>query len=183
MLKRYQQEKKTRAHRRVCLVARSCPTLLVTLWTVVCQASLSMGFSRWEYWSGLPFPSTGDLPDSGIEPASPVAPALEWIIYHWATRNALSCLGSHSKLSFSGRSVNESHNKWDICWLQNPKGLPGSLPLSECEEGPGAATLPSAPTCLKSLDPKNFHSSDRPLNFCGWDWFPTSSMWMSFKSV
>ena len=40
-------------------------------WTVVYQASLSMGFSRQEYWSGLPFPSSGDPPDPGIEPRSP----------------------------------------------------------------------------------------------------------------
>ena len=40
-------------------------------WTVVYQASLSMGFSRQEYWSGLPFPSPGELPDPGIEPRSP----------------------------------------------------------------------------------------------------------------
>ena len=37
-----------------------------TLWTVVCQAPLSMGFSRQEYWSGLPFPPPRDLPDPGI---------------------------------------------------------------------------------------------------------------------
>ena len=42
-----------------------------TPWTVVCQAPLSMGFSRQEYCSGLPFPSPGDLPDPGIEPTSP----------------------------------------------------------------------------------------------------------------
>jgi len=41
-------------------------------WTVVYQASLSMGFSRQEYWSGLPFPSPGDRPDPGIEPGPPV---------------------------------------------------------------------------------------------------------------
>ena len=41
-----------------------------TLWTVVCQAPLSMGFSRQEYWSGLPFPSSGDLSDPRIEPRS-----------------------------------------------------------------------------------------------------------------
>ena len=40
----------------------------VTLWTVACQAPLSMGFSRQEYWSGLPFPSPGDLPDAGVVP-------------------------------------------------------------------------------------------------------------------
>ena len=43
----------------------------VTPWTVAHQASLSMGFPRQEYWSGLPFPSPGDLPDPGLEPASP----------------------------------------------------------------------------------------------------------------
>ena len=45
--------------------------LFLTPWTVACQAPLSMGFSRQEYWSGLPFPSPGDLPDLGIEPVSP----------------------------------------------------------------------------------------------------------------
>ena len=44
-------------------------------WTVVYQASLSMGFSRQGYWSGLPFPSPGDLPDPGIEPRSPALQA------------------------------------------------------------------------------------------------------------
>ena len=56
------------------LVAKSCATL-VTPWTVACQASLSMGFSRQEYWSGLPFLSPGDLPDPGIEPGSPALQA------------------------------------------------------------------------------------------------------------
>ena len=45
--------------------------LFVTPWTVVYQAPPSMGFSRQEYWSGLPFPSPGNLPDPGIEPRSP----------------------------------------------------------------------------------------------------------------
>ena len=49
--------------------------LFVTPWTVAYQASLSMGFSRQEYWSGLPFPSPGDLPDPGIEPGSPALEA------------------------------------------------------------------------------------------------------------
>ena len=44
-------------------------------WTVAHQASPSMGISRQKYWSGLPFPSPGDLPDPGIEPVSPVSPA------------------------------------------------------------------------------------------------------------
>ena len=49
--------------------------LFATPWTVAYQASPSMGFSRQEYWSGLPFPSPGDLPDPGIEPRSPTLEA------------------------------------------------------------------------------------------------------------
>ena len=45
--------------------------LFATLWTIAYQAPLSMGFSRHEYWSGLPFPSPGDLPYPGTEPGSP----------------------------------------------------------------------------------------------------------------
>ena len=58
------------------LVCSSCLTL-VTPWTVARQAPLSMGFSRQEYWSGLPFPPPGDLPYPGIEPESPMSPALQ----------------------------------------------------------------------------------------------------------
>ena len=50
--------------------------LFATLCTVARQAPLSMGFSRQEYWSGLPCPPPGDLPDSGIEPVSLMSPAL-----------------------------------------------------------------------------------------------------------
>ena len=49
--------------------AQSCPTL-ATPWTIACQSPLSKEFSRQENWSGLPFPSPGDLPDPGIEPVS-----------------------------------------------------------------------------------------------------------------
>ena len=47
------------------------PDSFVTPWTVACQASLSMGFPRQQYWSGLPFSSLGDLADLGIKPVSP----------------------------------------------------------------------------------------------------------------
>ena len=59
-------------HRKVMkvLVAQSCPTSCDP-WTIACQAPPSMGFSRQNYWSGLPFPSSGDLPDPGIKPTSP----------------------------------------------------------------------------------------------------------------
>ena len=57
-------------------VAQLCPTL-VTTWTVACQASLSLEFPRQEYWSRLPFPTPGHLPNPGTEPASLVSFALK----------------------------------------------------------------------------------------------------------
>ena len=59
-----------------CAQSLSRVCLFVTPWTVAHQAPLSLGFPMQEYWSGLPFPSPGDLPNPGIEPASPVCPAL-----------------------------------------------------------------------------------------------------------
>ena len=59
--------------------------LFVTPWTVACQTSQSMEFSRQGYWSGLPFPSPGDLPNPGIEPGSPTLQADSTIC---ATREA-----------------------------------------------------------------------------------------------
>ena len=63
----------------VCVCGHACPhaltcsvvQLFATPWTVACQAPLSMGLSRQEYCSGLPFPPPKDLPDPGMEPTSP----------------------------------------------------------------------------------------------------------------
>ena len=78
--------------------------LFVTPWIVACQAPLSMGFSRQEYWSGLPFPSPRDLRNPGIEPRSP-ALAGRFFTFH-ATREAqggflLLLLFSHPVMSNS----------------------------------------------------------------------------------
>ena len=59
----------------VCVPLLGCVQLNRTLWTVACQAPLFIGFSRQEYWSGLPFPSPEDLPNPGIEPRSPTLEA------------------------------------------------------------------------------------------------------------
>ena len=81
------------------LVAKSCPTL-ETLWTVARQAPLSMGFPRQERWSGLPFPSAGDLLDPRIEPRSPALQADSLSAepqgepYSWMTRQLPSLLDS-----------------------------------------------------------------------------------------
>ena len=55
----------------------SCVRLFATPWTVACQAPLSMGFSRQEYWSGLPCSPQGDILDPGVEPVSSAAHALQ----------------------------------------------------------------------------------------------------------
>ena len=68
------------------MCAQSCLSLCDP-WTAACQAPLSMGFPRREYWSGLPFPSPGDLPDPGIEPGSP---ALQVDSYQLSNRDPLT---------------------------------------------------------------------------------------------
>ena len=59
----------------ICVCAQLCLTLC-SPWTVTHQAPLSMGLSRQEYWSGLPFPTPGDLRDPGMNPPSLASPAL-----------------------------------------------------------------------------------------------------------
>ena len=57
--------------------------LSATLWTIACQVPLSMGFSRQEYWSGLPCPTPGDLPDPGMKPVSPALQMDSFLLSHW----------------------------------------------------------------------------------------------------
>ena len=57
-----------------------CPILLWPPWTVACQAPLSLGFSRQEYWNGLPYPFPGDLPNAGIELVSPARQANSFLL-------------------------------------------------------------------------------------------------------
>ena len=61
---------------QICSLTSAVSNSVIS-WTLAHQAPLSMGFSRQEYWSGLPFPPPGDLPNPGIEPTSPVSPALQ----------------------------------------------------------------------------------------------------------
>ena len=66
----------------VCVLSHfSLVRLFATAWTVALQAPLSMGFSRQEYWNGLPFLPLGDLPDPGIEPMSLTSAALTGVFF------------------------------------------------------------------------------------------------------
>ena len=88
----------------MCIRAKSLQLYLMfaTPWTVAHQAPLSMGFSRREYWSGLPFPSPGDLPNPEIEPGSP---ALQVILYHLSHERSLVPPGTVAKLYSKGDKV------------------------------------------------------------------------------
>ena len=78
----------------VCMLSRcSCVQLFATIWTVARQAPLLVGFSRQEYWSGLPCPPPGDRPDPGIEPMSLMSSALADRFFTTSTTWEAQCTG------------------------------------------------------------------------------------------
>ena len=92
---------------KVKVKSLSCVQLFVTLWTVACQAPQSMGFSRQEYWNGLPFPSPGDPPDPGTKPCSPNTAGC---LSHQESPTPLACITLiHLSVKFS---------TWDCLGLQ-----------------------------------------------------------------
>ena len=68
--------------------------------TTARQAPLSMGFPRQEYWSGLPFPSPGNLPDPGIQPVSPALQADSLPLSHWGSQKFTKRLIHHEQVGF-----------------------------------------------------------------------------------
>ena len=89
------------------LSLQSCPTIC-NLWIVAHQAPLSMGFSRQEYWSGLPCPSPWDLPNPEIEPLSPASPAFRPFIdplSHLLPRGNCECMSMRRGQGWNGMSV------------------------------------------------------------------------------
>ena len=107
--------------------------LFATPWTIACQAPPSMGFSRQEYWSGLPFPSPGDLPDPGIEPWSPIPQA------------------DSSSSEPPGKLKEVALNDWYLVIVQNtgvgmPSPSPGDLPNPGIKPGSPALPPDSLPT-------------------------------------
>ena len=78
-----------------CMHANSCSTLCDPMAYMACQAPLSMEFTRQEHWSGLPFPSPGDLPNPGIKIKPPELQAVSLPLSHWGSPT----LGSHRRIS------------------------------------------------------------------------------------
>ena len=108
----------------------SCVWLFVTPWTVACQASLSMESSRQEYWSGLPFPPTGYLPDAGIKPVSLISLVLA-LSGRFFTTSTMVQWGKWRLLIVRG----------DWSRLHLPQVLPSHLRLSNAAHRSGSSAL------------------------------------------
>ena len=137
--------------------------LFVTPWTIALQAPLSMGFSRQGYWSGLPFPSPGDLPNPGIEPVSPVVPALQadyLLLSHW--RSPLCQRDFHLI-----QGTNEPSWAAFCCWV----GHQEMLGLSCCLLLGGRTWCLAGVLFLQSWDPKWVHLPYTMFHIFGMD-FP-----------
>ena len=111
------------------LVAKMCLTL-VTPWTVALQVPLSMGFSRQEYWSGLPFLSSGNLPNPGIEPRSPALQA-DCTLTELQVKLPLDCLICLRNL-YAGQEAAVRTRHGPTHWFQVGKGVCQGCTLSSC---------------------------------------------------
>ena len=114
----------------VCVSCSVVSTSFLTPWTIAHQAPLSMGFSRQEYWSGLPFPPPGDLPNPGIKPTSLMSPLLVGGFFTTSTtwETPLS-LFSRSVVSDSWRPREWQHTRLP-CPSVSPGACSNSCPLS-----------------------------------------------------
>ena len=105
-------------HLWMCVCVLSCIQLSVTPSTAACLHTLSMGFFRQEYWSGLPFPTSGDLHNPGIEPTSLASPVLAGrFVTISATREAKTHLQCTIKPIYKIKSIlNSTHKKTSKLW-------------------------------------------------------------------
>ena len=86
----------------------------VTSWTVACHPPPSMGISRQEYWSGLPFPPPGDLPNSGMEPVSLGSPALTGRFFTVSTTH--TCVWKHKPILVFPEGKTPSEKASSVEW-------------------------------------------------------------------
>ena len=99
----------------ILLCVLSCVWLFAAPWSIAGQAPLSVGFLRQESWSGLPFPSPGDLPDQGANSRPLHLLPCRRILDHWATRETLLC--SYSALKSTPEVANRLQN-FKLIWIK-----------------------------------------------------------------
>ena len=139
------------------LVAQSCLTVFVTPWTVACQVPLSVGFPRQEYWSGLPFPSPGDLPGPGIEPVSP-SPAGGFFTTETPGKPKVENTWSKVKATCSDLSNWETSTMFEpqffaSCVLSHSKQqISSPFCVKYCSQGSGAVEESTVPVYTSHLD-------------------------------
>ena len=121
----------------------SCFWLFATPWTVACQAPLSVELSRQEYWSGLPFPSSGNFPDSGIKYGSPALQEDSYCLNYQGSPEGEGtdkifdfickdyCIYNLSVLTHVPRGTRKKPRQMKIC-LGLPHGLPHVSSHSQC---------------------------------------------------
>ena len=114
----------------------------MTLWTVVCQAPLSMVFSRQEYWNGLPYSPSGDLPDLGIEPVFQCLLHWQADSYLWTTWEALDSTVSGIKPLWGKKAsllavLTIRQCNWILLWWDwgFPGGTSGNESACQCRRG------------------------------------------------
>ena len=135
-------------------VAQSCPTLCDP-WTVAHRAPPSMGFSRQEFWSGLPFPSPGDLPNPGIEPRSPTlqadvltsAPPGKFLVVKNPPAHSQGACWKNISITKSRKRLARVGSWACLPWTAGQPAQGGELhrPLLSCEWKP--CSLPSEEKC------------------------------------
>ena len=114
-----------------CMYSVSHVCLFATSWTVAHQALLSVGFSKQEYWSGLPFPPPGDLPDPRIEPESPVLAVDSLLLSHQGSPESVSgrC---EKQMVLSQCSVGAGVPPWPLQSSENPTSWAIHVPKGPC---------------------------------------------------
>ena len=115
--------------------------LFVTLWTVARQAPLSMGFSRQEYWSGLPCPPPGDLPDPGIQPRSSALQADSLLLIHQGTPYLSARAGITEYHGICGLNIRNLFSHPSGGWKSKVKVLASQLPIQTLEQSAEASPV------------------------------------------
>ena len=131
----------------------ACVQLCLTPWTVACQAPRSMVFSRQEYWSGLPFPSPGNLPNPGIKPTSLGSPALAGGVFTTEPPGKPLTSGSVQFSSVASDSLqpHESQHARPPCPSPTPGVHSDSRPSSQgCHPAISSSVVPFS-SCPQSL--------------------------------
>ena len=168
----------------------SCVWFFATLWTVACQFSLSMGFFRQEYWSRLPFPPPGDLPDPGIEPKSLMSPAFadgfftarttwEAPFIHISSVQSLSCVWLSNPMDCSTPSLPIHHQLLEhtqTCPLSqwcHPTISSSVIPFSYCLQSfPASGCFPRSQFFASGGQSVGVSASASVLPMNIQDWFP-----------